>query len=51
VAEFEGDVPGATPKDCGNFSFMDLPEAKKAAKVFLSEVLENISPENLNYPQ
>ncbi|MDE6027009.1 MAG: S-ribosylhomocysteine lyase [Muribaculaceae bacterium] len=25
VAEFEGDVPGATPKDCGNFSFMDLP--------------------------
>ena len=51
VADVEGEVPGATPKDCGNFSFMDLPAAKKAARVFLSEVLEQISHENLNYPE
>ena len=51
VADFEGEVPGATPKDCGNFSFMDLRAAKKAARVFLSEVLEKISHENLNYPE
>ena len=51
IAGFEGEVPGATPKDCGNYSFMDLPEAKKQAKRFLDEVLEKISPENLSYPQ
>lgn len=51
IADFEGEVPGATPKDCGNYSFMDLPEAKKAAKRFLDEVLNQISEENINYPQ
>lgn len=50
VADFEGDVPGATPKDCGNYSFMDLPAAKDAARVFLTEVLENLRPENVSYP-
>ena len=51
VAEFEGDVPGATPKDCGNYSYMDLPEAKREAKRFLEEVLDKISIENMTYPQ
>lgn len=39
VAGFEGDVPGATPRDCGNYSFMDLPAARDAARAFLSEHL------------
>ncbi|MDE7414013.1 MAG: S-ribosylhomocysteine lyase [Muribaculaceae bacterium] len=51
IADFEGDIPGATPKDCGNYSFMDLKQAKEDARRFLSEVLENIKEENLNYPQ
>ena len=51
VAEFEGDVHGATPKDCGNYSYMDLPEAKREAKRFLEEVLDKISIENMTYPQ
>lgn len=50
IAGFEGEVPGATPRDCGNYSFMDLPNAKKAALRFLSETLENPVAENLNYP-
>lgn len=50
IADFEGDVPGATPKDCGNFSFMDLPAAKREAQRFLNEILDNISEENINYP-
>ena len=50
VADFEGDIPGATPKDCGNYSFMDLCEAKKAARVFLDEILSAPKPENLTYP-
>ena len=51
VKDFEGDVPGATPRDCGNYSFMDLQEAKNAAERYLSEVLENPGRENLRYPE
>ena len=50
VADFEGDVPGASPRDCGNYSFMDLPAAKKAAAKYLDEVLNCVTPANLNYP-
>ena len=51
IADFEGEIPGASPKDCGNYTFNDLPEAKRVAKVFLKEVLENPSSQNLNYPE
>ena len=50
VADFNGDIPGATPKDCGNYSFMNLDEAKKAARTFLDEILSDPKPENLTYP-
>lgn len=50
IAAFEGDIPGATPRDCGNYTYMDLVGAKEAAKVFLNEILSNPKPENLNYP-
>ena len=51
VAQFEGDVPGAAPRDCGNYLLHDLPMARWEAKKFLTEVLENIKPENMVYPQ
>lgn len=51
IADFEGDIPGATPKDCGNYSFNDLPEAKRVAKRYLEEVLAKAAEENLNYPE
>lgn len=51
IAEYEGEVPGATSKDCGNYSYMDLPEAKRQARRFLDEVLNQISPENMEYPE
>lgn len=50
VADFRGDVPGATPKDCGNYKFMDLAAAKKAAADYLKLTLENPAESNLNYP-
>lgn len=50
IADYEGDVPGATPKDCGNYSFMDLPAAKEAARKFLEEVLIPITPLQMSYP-
>ena len=51
IAEFEGEIPGATPKDCGNWLLHDLPMAKWEAAKYLNEVLENIKEENLNYPE
>lgn len=50
AATFEGQVPGATPRDCGNYSYMDLPQARLEAQKFLDEVLNNIQPKNLVYP-
>lgn len=50
IAEFEGEVPGASAKDCGNYLDMNLPMAKYLARKYLSEVLDNITDERLNYP-
>ena len=51
VAAYEGDVPGATARDCGNYLLMNLSEARWEARKYLDEVLEKISDENLNYPE
>lgn len=50
VAAYEGEVPGATARDCGNYLLMNLPEARWEARKYLDEVLEKISDKNLNYP-
>ncbi len=50
IADFDGDVPGQSPKDCGNYLLMNLPEARWEARKYLAEVLEVATDENLNYP-
>ena len=47
VADFDGDIPGAAPNDCGNYLLHDLPMAKWESKKYLEEVLECIKDENL----
>ena len=51
VADFDGDIPGAAPKDCGNWLLHDLPMARWEARKFVNEVLNVVKPENLNYPE
>lgn len=51
IASFSGEIPGATARDCGNFTFNDLPGARELASRYLGEVLAAPAPENLNYPQ
>ena len=51
IAGFEGDIPGASPRDCGNYTFMDLEGARRAAARFLHETLETITPASLHYPE
>lgn len=50
IANYEGEVPGASAKDCGNYLNMNLPMAKYLAKKYLDEVLMDITPERLIYP-
>lgn len=50
MRDFEGEIPGATAENCGNYSDMNLPLAKHYAKQFLDEVLYKIEDVNLNYP-
>ena len=51
IASFEGEIPGATARDCGNYTYNDLDLARKEANKYLEEVLINLKEENLNYPQ
>lgn len=51
IKDFEGDIPGATPEQCGNYSDMNLQKAKAAAEKYYSEVLLDIKREHLVYPQ
>lgn len=51
IRDFEGDVPGASAKDCGNYLDMNLPMAKYLAKKYLENVLYDIKEEQLVYPE
>lgn len=51
VADFEGEIPGAAPQDCGNWLLHDLPMARYEARKYLTEVLDCITEDNLVYPK
>ncbi|ACS81795.1 S-ribosylhomocysteine lyase [Maridesulfovibrio salexigens] len=51
AADFEGDVPGASAVECGNYTLMDLSLAKTEAAKYYAEVLDGIGLDNLNYPE
>ena len=49
VATFEGDVPGAAAKDCGNYLLHDLPMARWEARRY-ADLLRAATEENFHYP-
>ena len=51
IRDYQGDVPGACAKDCGNYRDMNLPMANYLAKKYLDEVLYGITPDRLVYPE
>jgi S-ribosylhomocysteine lyase len=50
IANYEGEIPGATAKDCGNYLLQDLPMARLESKKYLNEVLLELKKENTIYP-
>ena len=49
IASYDGEIPGASPKDCGNYLDMNLPMANNWGARYCA-LLENITPEHLRYP-
>ncbi len=51
MRDYEGEIPGAAPRDCGNYLDQNLGMAKYLSERFLREVLNDIGPERLHYPE
>lgn len=51
IRDYEGEIPGASARDCGNYLDMNLPMAKYLANRYLNEVLNVIDETKLNYPE
>ncbi|WP_122642573.1 S-ribosylhomocysteine lyase [Luxibacter massiliensis] len=50
MASFEGPIPGASARDCGNYLDMNLPMAKYLAGKYLADVLTDIQDSQMYYP-
>lgn len=51
IASYHGEIPGASPKDCGNWLDMNLPMARFLAEKYLDNVLTDIQECRLKYPE
>lgn len=51
IRDYEGEVPGASARDCGNYLDMNLPMAKYLAGKYVSQVLDGIDESRLIYPE
>lgn len=51
IRDYEGEVPGASPRDCGNYPDMNLGMANYLAKRYLEQVLYSIDDSRLVYPE
>ena len=50
ILAFEGDIPGYSPRDCGNYLDNNLNLAKIYIRKYKEEVLDNPTAKRLNYP-
>ena len=51
IRDYRDEVPGASPRDCGNYLDMNLGMANYLAKKYLNQVLYSIDDSRLNYLQ
>lgn len=51
IRDYKDEIPGASPKDCGNYLDMNLGMANYLAGKFLDQVLYNIDESRLVYPE
>ena len=51
IRDFEGEVPGAAPRDCGNYLDMNLNMAHYLANRYLENTLYGIDEAHMVYPE
>lgn len=51
IIAFEGEIPGYSARDCGNYLDNNLDMAKYYAQKYKKEVLMDMGPNRLNYPE
>ena len=51
IRHYHDPIPGANPRECGNYLDMNLNMANYLAEKFLSQVLYNIDDSRLHYPE
>ena len=51
IRDYEGEIPGASARDCGNYQDMNLNMAKYLARKYLDQVLYGIDESRLVYPE
>ena len=51
IRDYRGEVPGASPRDCGNYLDMNLNMANYLASRYLEQVLYHIDDSRLFYPE
>ena len=49
IASYQGEIPGAKPAECGNWSDQDLDGAHREAQRYLERALEDPRPDQLVY--
>ena len=50
ILAYQGDIPGYSPRDCGNYLDNNLQLAKIYMKKYKEEVLDNPTANRMNYP-
>lgn len=50
IKNYEGEVPGACAKDCGNYLDLNLPMARYVANKYYNDILSHLTQDNLEYP-
>lgn len=51
IRDYKGEIPGAAPKDCGNYLDQNLGMANWLAKRYLDHTLYHIDEKHLIYPE
>ena len=51
IRDFDDEIPGASPKDCGNYLDQNLGMANYLANKYLKEVLYGITEDRMVYPK
>ncbi len=50
IRDYEGEIPGASARECGNYLDLNLEMAKYYARRFLNDVMDHLTEERLHYP-